>query len=191
MSHHHHDRRAATEHPHRSAGERRRHGPHPMGPRGRFGQAGRRSRRGDVRSAILLLLEESPRNGYQIIQELEERSGGAWRPSPGSVYPVLSQLEDEGLVATTEIDGARTVTLTEAGRVYVAERRESMGHPWESAMAGMSEPRRELMRSMRQLLVALRQVGEGASEEQVKKTNEILADARRRVYRVLSEDDAG
>jgi len=78
-----------------------------------------RARRGDVRTALLLLLDEGPRNGYQLMQEIENRSGGAWRPSPGSVYPALSQLEDEGLVRAEEQDGRRTFVLTEAGKAYV------------------------------------------------------------------------
>src|ERR1700756_1419759 len=87
------------------------------GPRGR----GRKARRGDVRAAALLLLAEEPRNGYQIMQEIEQRSGGVWRPSPGSVYPALAQLEDEGLVGVEERDGRRTYVLTGAGRAYVEE----------------------------------------------------------------------
>src|SRR5580693_5727276 len=71
----------------------------PGGPRGR----GRRARRGDIRTAALLLLAEEPRNGYQIMQEVQERSGGVWSPSPGSVYPALQQLEDEGLIRTEEV----------------------------------------------------------------------------------------
>src|SRR5579859_2411228 len=82
------------------------------GPRGR----GRRARRGDIRTAALLLLAEEPRNGYQIMQEVQERSEGSWNPSPGSVYPALSQLEDEGLIATGEQEGRKLYTLTDAGR---------------------------------------------------------------------------
>ena len=81
------------------------------GPRGR----GRKARRGDIRTAGLLLLAEEPRNGYQIMQEVEERSGGVWRPSPGSVYPALQQLEDEGLIRSQEADGRKLFALTEAG----------------------------------------------------------------------------
>src|SRR3954447_26862627 len=95
-------------------------GPGFPGPRGR----GPRARRGDVRTAMLLLLNEEPRNGYGLMQEIEERSGGAWRPSPGSVYPALSQLEDEGLVRVEEVEGGRTFVLTDVGRAHVAERPE-------------------------------------------------------------------
>ena len=88
----------------------------PGGPRGR----GRKARRGDIRTAALLLLAEEPRNGYQIMQEVEERSDGVWRPSPGSVYPALQQLEDEGLIRSEESDGRKLFALTDAGRKVVA-----------------------------------------------------------------------
>src|SRR6188472_4443264 len=91
-------------------------GPHPGGPRMGFRGRGRGARRGDVRSAILALLAESPMHGYQIITELGERSGGEWRPSAGSVYPTLQQLEDEGLVRSEASDGRRVMALTDAGR---------------------------------------------------------------------------
>src|SRR5213080_658585 len=82
----------------------------------------RRMRRGDVRAALLVLLAEEPRNGYQLMQAIEERSDGAWRPSPGSVYPTLQQLEDEGLVTAVQRDGQRVFEITEAGSRHVAER---------------------------------------------------------------------
>src|SRR5207245_10698959 len=88
------------------------------GPRGR----GRKARRGDFRTAALLLLAEEPRNGYQLMQEVEERSEGAWRPSPGSVYPALAQLEDEGLIRSEQIDGRRLFVITEQGRALVEAR---------------------------------------------------------------------
>src|ERR1700730_16312866 len=97
------------------------------GPRGR----GRKARRGDIRTAALLLLAEEPRNGYQIMQEVEERSDGVWRPSPGSVYPALAQLEDEGLIRTEEADGRKLFALTDAGRKLVAERGTDRPAPWE------------------------------------------------------------
>src|SRR5579863_10152650 len=100
------------------------HGPggHFRGGPGRRGP--RRQRRGDVRAAVLVLLEEQPRNGYQLIQELAERSNDAWRPSPGSIYPVLQQLEDEGLVEGSTIGTGRTYALSDAGRALVAEQRD-------------------------------------------------------------------
>src|SRR6476469_10524228 len=98
------------------------------GPRGR----GRKARRGDIRTAALLLLAEEPRNGYQIMQEVQERSGDVWRPSPGSVYPALQQLEDEGLIRTEEHDGRKLYALTDAGRAFVDDRaKEERPAPWE------------------------------------------------------------
>src|SRR5262245_53641770 len=90
---------------------------------------GPRARRGDVRAAALLLLAEGPLNGYQIMQEIEERSEGVWRPSPGSGYPALAQLEDEGLVRTERVGERRAYVLTDAGRAYVDERRAEAGAP--------------------------------------------------------------
>src|SRR5271157_1182876 len=90
------------------------------GPRGR----GRKARRGDIRTAALLLLAEEPRNGYQIMQEVEERSEGVWRPSPGSVYPALQQLEDEGLIRSEETDGRKLFRLTADGEAYLKDRGE-------------------------------------------------------------------
>ena len=83
-----------------------------------FGGGRGRRRRGDVRAALLLLLAEEPRNGYQLMQAIEERSGGRWRPSPGSVYPTLAQLEDEGLIRATERDGTKLFEITDAGREH-------------------------------------------------------------------------
>src|SRR5262245_13544395 len=93
---------------------------------GPFGR-GPRVRKGDVRAAVLVLLAEQPRNGYQIIQEISERSGGLWKPSSGSVYPALQQLEDEGLVETESVDGKRSFKLTETGRTYVEEHKSELG----------------------------------------------------------------
>src|SRR5919106_4066578 len=98
--------------------------------RGRGRGYGHRARRGDVRSAILTLLGEKPMHGYEMIQELEQRSGGRWRPSAGSIYPTLQLLEDEDLVRAEEVDGKRVFDLTEAGRARIAERSES-APPWE------------------------------------------------------------
>ena len=170
-----------------------RHGPHPGGGEGigRFGPGrGRRSRRGDVRAAVLLLLEEQPRNGYQLIQELDERSHGAWRPSPGSIYPVLSQLEDEGLVIAAPSETGRTFALTDLGRTTLDADRESFGRPWETAAAAVGEPHFDVMRSTRQVMFAARQIMEAGSEAQVQKAAEILKETRRRLYSVLAEEES-
>src|SRR5437588_7131207 len=114
-----------------------RHGHGPGGPPfgagpgfGPRGGRGRRRRRGDVRAGLLLLLAEEPRNGYQLMQAIEERSGGHWRPSPGAVYPSLSQLEDEGLIRAIEQDGTRLFEITDAGRQHLEERHDATP-PWE------------------------------------------------------------
>ena len=77
-------------------------------------------------------------NGYQIIQEIAERTGGAWRPSPGSIYPTLQQLEDEGLVRADEEGGRRRFTLTDEGRSYVDEHTDKAGSLWQG-LADSSE----------------------------------------------------
>jgi DNA-binding PadR family transcriptional regulator len=161
-------------------------GRHGFGPpRGRRG--GRRPR-GDVRAAILVLLDEEPRNGYGIMQEIEERSAGAWRPSPGSVYPVLQQLEDEGLVRATESEERKLMQLTDAGREYVAERRETLGTPWETAAAGVSEEMMELRTLIFQVGAAVREVVTSGTDEQHAQAREVLAGTRRALYRILAGD---
>ena len=165
------------------------------GPRGfggpGFGRHGRRRPRGDVRAAILLLLDEEPRNGYAVMQEIEERSAGAWRPSPGSVYPVLQQLEDEGLVKPEETGERRVVALTDEGRKYVEENRESLGAPWEAAAAGVSEEMLELRSLIWQVGSAVHQIVTSGDEDQQRRAREVLANTRRDLYRILAGDDTG
>jgi len=159
------------------------HGPGPG-----FGGRGRRMRRGNVRAAILLLLEEEPRNGYQIMQELESRSGGAWRPSPGSVYPALQLLADEGLVRSEAREGGNVFELTDAGRKHLDEHRERIGAPWEEAGAEVPEGVRVLGGVLAQVVNATRQVMQAGTVPQAKQASEILADARRALYRILAEE---
>src|SRR3954469_6544354 len=90
------------------------------------GKKRKRFRHADVRAAVLVLLDEDPMHGYQLIQEIEERSGGLWQPSPGSVYPVLQQLEDEGLVRIEQTEGRKVASLSEAGRIYVEDNRAEL-----------------------------------------------------------------
>jgi DNA-binding PadR family transcriptional regulator len=155
------------------------------GPPGR----GRRARRGDVRAATLLLLEEEPRNGYQLMQEIEERSGGVWRPSPGSIYPALAQLEDEGLVRSDETAGRRAFQLTDEGRKYVEENREALGIPWEEAGGDVPEGVFELRKLMMQLGMATMQVAQAGDEGQTAEARQVLEDARRALYRILAGDE--
>src|SRR6202011_2521798 len=110
-----------------------------FGPGGPPFGRGRKARRGDIRTAALLLLAEEPRNGYQIMQEVQERSDGEWRPSPGSVYPALSQLEDEGLIRTEVLDGRKLFALTDAGRKLLEERGSDTPAPWEQMSGELSD----------------------------------------------------
>ncbi|MGH9020399.1 MAG: PadR family transcriptional regulator [Acidimicrobiales bacterium] len=153
------------------------------------GRGARRQRRGDVRAAILLLLEESPRNGYQLIRELSDRSDGAWRPSPGSIYPTLQQLEDEGLIAVDPQESGKTYRLTESGHALVNEERDRLGRPWEDAAAEQGDATAQMMSTLRQVVMAVRQVAIAASDDQTAKVSEILAGARRAIYRILAEDE--
>ena len=118
-------------------------------------------RRGDVRAAILVLLDEQPYNGYGLMQEIENRSEGVWRPSPGSIYPALAQLEDEGLVRAEEADGRKEFTLTDAGRAYVDENREKLGEPWADLGREVGEDRVELRALIGQVAAAAMQVALG------------------------------
>lgn len=163
------------------------------GPGARFrGGPGRRDgrrQRGDVRAAVLVLLEEQPRNGYQLIQELSERSNEAWRPSPGSIYPVLQQLEDEGLVEVSTTGTGRTYVLSDAGRTLVHEQREQLGKPWQSADFGASGPARELMGNGRDVMLAARQVLVAGSSTQITKATALLAQTRRALYQLLADGE--
>jgi DNA-binding PadR family transcriptional regulator len=140
--------------------------------------------RGEVRSAILSLLAEEPKHGYQIIQDLAERTGGVWRPSPGSIYPTLQLLEDEGLVRVVETDGKKIYHLTDEGRTQ-AETLD--GAPWEDL--GVEAAHVELRDLTMQVGAAVMQVAHAGSEEQVENAKGILADARKKLYGLLAEDE--
>lgn len=160
-------------------------GPGPMFA-GAFGGGRGRKRRGDVRMALLLVLAEEPSNGYQLMQAIEERSGGRWRPSPGSVYPALAQLEDERLVRAIERDDMRLFELTDAGRKHLEERSE-YAPPWEDQ--DEPAPVSDLRAQIKQIHVAAVQVAHAGDEAQVARAGETLAEARRKLYRILAEDD--
>jgi DNA-binding PadR family transcriptional regulator len=155
------------------------------GPRGR----GRKARRGDIRTAALLLLNEEPRNGYQIMQEVEERSDGVWRPSPGSVYPALQQLEDEGLIRSQELEGRKLFQLTDEGRAYVKERGEDKQAPWEQMSGDVSDQAHELGRLIREVASAFSQVVKTGSEAQMGEARKVLAQTRKDLYRILADGD--
>jgi DNA-binding PadR family transcriptional regulator len=155
------------------------------GPRGR----GRKARRGDIRTAALLLLAEEPRNGYQIMQEVQERSDGVWRPSAGSVYPALQQLEDEGLIRSEEHDGRKLFALTDAGRDFLSERGSERPAPWAQMGGDVGSQARELGKLMREVGYAFAQVIKTGGEGQMAKAHEVLAHARRDLYRILADGD--
>ena len=174
---------------HRGRPGRRPHGGHGFGPP--FGPGfgrGPRARRGDVRAALLVLLAEEPRNGYGLMQEIERRSGGAWRPSPGSVYPALQQLEDEGLVRAVESGGRKEFELTDEGRAYVADNADELGTPWEE-VAGGSEHVAELRTLVFGVGAAVMQVVQAGTEAQIAEASRVLEETRRALYRVLAGDE--
>jgi len=151
---------------------------------------GPRAGRGDVRAAILALLLEQPMHGYQVMQELAERSGGVWRLSPGSVYPTLQQLEDEELVQAERAGaGRRIFELTAAGR-EAAEAVAAGPAPWHAVAEAGDESAIELRDLVGSLAMAARQVLHAGAPAQVAQAKEILREARRRLYQVLA-DDAG
>ncbi len=158
----------------------------PMGPGPFYGGRPKVSR-GDVRAAILHLLAEAPMHGYQIMQELTERTDGIWQPSPGSIYPTLQQLEDEGLVKADEQDGKKTYTLTDDGRAKIES--DQGAPPWERFGSDTHEGLHALREVGFQVGAAVMQVARAGSEAQVAKTKEILEEARRKIYQILAEDD--
>src|SRR5690606_25106082 len=139
-----------------------------------------RMARGDVRAAVLALLAERPMHGYQIISEIEERSGGSWKPSAGSVYPTLQLLADEGLISAEESNGRKTYTLTEAGREEAASAETSM--PWDAKESKSTSGFAALPKAGAELAQAAAQVGRTGSPDQVTQAVTVLDEARRRLY---------
>jgi DNA-binding PadR family transcriptional regulator len=159
------------------------------GPPFGFPGRGPRARRGDIRAGILHLLADNdrPMHGYEMIRELQERSGGAWRPSAGSIYPTLQLLEDEGLVASTEDTGKRQYSLTDAGREEIARRGGSA--PWEEFTDPADSPWHELRDAGMGLMAAAMQGAQAANEHQLHRIAETLREARSRIYRILGDDE--
>jgi DNA-binding PadR family transcriptional regulator len=165
----------------------------PFGPKfGRgFGPRGPRVRRGDVRAAILdLLAEGQPWNGYQIIQEIGERTQGVWRPSAGSVYPALQQLEDEGLITPAAgEDRRRNYTLTDEGRAYVEAHAAELRSSWDAVTGSVDDEVVQMHNLSRQVAMATMQVAQAGTPAQVQQASKILADTRKALYRILAADD--
>jgi DNA-binding PadR family transcriptional regulator len=176
---------------HRHGGRRPHHHDAGFGRMG-FGAFGRgwggprRARRGDVRFALLRIISERPMHGYDLIKELEQRSGGMWRPSPGSIYPTLQLLEEEGLIKGADQDGKRVYSITDAGTAELEERSQRAGDaPWDFGPA--AEGLGALRDAGFQLVGAAMQVARTGSKEQREQTAEILAEARRKIYALLAE----
>jgi DNA-binding PadR family transcriptional regulator len=193
-THEFHDRADAG--PRRRFGHHDRHhggfrepGPHGRGRgRGRHGRYGGRAQRGDVRAAALLLLNEGPMHGYQLIQEIAARTGGAWRPSPGAIYPALGGLAEEGLVDITRESSRQLVTLTEHGREFLGEHADDLGDPfagWETDSEIGS-----LIDDVQALHSAAKQVVRGGDETQVAAARRTVAQAKRELYLILAGADA-
>jgi DNA-binding PadR family transcriptional regulator len=143
-------------------------------------------RRGEVRSALLIALLDGPGHGYELIQALEAKSGGRWKPSPGSVYPSLQMLADEGLVTSSDIDGKRTFAITDAGRSLADDRVAARGLPWDAIDAGRGETG-QLRVAVRDLHMAAKQVGLTGSADAVERATAIVTQARKDLYRLLAE----
>jgi DNA-binding PadR family transcriptional regulator len=162
----------------------------PRGGRGRWGGerggwgGGRRMARGDIRRAILSALQDGPAHGYAVMRRLEEMSGGLWRPSPGSVYPHLQMLEDEGMVGSSEKEGTRTFHLTEAG---VAEAANDAPLPWQ-ARGDSDDQIRNLRLAVTQLMGAAKQLSGAGENAQVERGIAVVQKARKELYQILAED---
>lgn len=191
-------------------GDRRRH----HGRRGRFGpgfgpgfggfgdmggfgfpfghrpRRGSRASRGDIRLAVLALLSEQAMHGYQLMREISARSEGLWRPSPGAIYPALSQLEDEGLIEPESGGSKRVFRLTADGVRYVEEHRGEIDAVWDSVDSDMSEDWFELANTGRQIMQAFFQVVSAGNRRQIAEATELMAETRRRLYRILAEEEA-
>jgi DNA-binding PadR family transcriptional regulator len=167
-------------------------GPGDLGEFGRRGGPRRRARRGDVRAAILdLLTEDQPWNGYQIIQEIAARTEGVWRPSAGSVYPALQQLEDEGLIVPRGEGRRRLYTLTDEGRAYADEHAGELRASWDAAAGMTDEAGLELGDMIRQVMMAVMEVRRAGSPAQLAEARRVLTETRRSMYRILADDVPG
>jgi DNA-binding PadR family transcriptional regulator len=158
-------------------------GPGPHGPHGRG--RGRGGRRPNVRAALLALLTERPMHGYEMIQELDQRTGGAWRPSPGSVYPTLQMLEDEGLIISTTDGGRKQFTLTDAGRGEAEQAAQDA--PWNAFGAETIDSWQDIREAGAQAMQALWQVMRNGTDDQRNRAAEVLDETRRKLYAILAE----
>jgi DNA-binding PadR family transcriptional regulator len=160
-------------------------------PDATHGRGGRhRARRGAIVNATLLLLDERPMHGYELITELDARSDGRWRPSPGTMYPALGRMEKHGLVESDEIDDKKQFRLTDAGRQRLAEyrsTREDDTEPWNDTGRGH---RGELRGHVSELVGQVRQIGRFGTADQIERAGEVLADAKRSLYAILATESS-
>lgn len=173
--------------PHRRGhhGPRDEYGPHPHrggGPRGRGGRA----QRGDVRAAVLRLLATEPMHGYQLMEAIAERTGGAWRPSPGAIYPTISQLEDEGLVTVEKEGGRKLASLTDLGRAFLEDPQNESSDPFAGHDRESGTP--DLRLALRELQGAARSVAMSGSDAEVTAAHAVLTEAKKSLYRILAGD---
>ena len=165
---------------------------HGRGGHGRGGHGGsrHRARRGAIRGAVLTLLAERPMHGYELITELDNRSEGRWRPSPGAMYPALSRMEEHDLITSEDVDGKRQFSLTDAGREQLAEFQDAQGDdagdPWDDTGTG---GRGDLRRNVAELTGQARQVGRFGTATQIERAAEVFADAKRKLYAILAEPE--
>ena len=145
--------------------------------------------RGDIRAALLRLLAEQPMHGYQLMQRIAERSGGIWQPNPGSVYPTLQALEDEGLVRAEQQEGRRVFQLTDAGRAYVEAHQGELAAAWDAVVGTVDEGVLDLHERFRQLGGAVAQLADAGTAAQVVEAGQLLDRARRQLYRILAQDE--
>lgn len=148
-----------------------------------------RMRRGDVRAAILVLLAEQPGNGYQIMQALEARSEGRWRPSPGSVYPTLQQLEDEGLIRAEDAGTGKLYHLTEAGEAEARRLNEAGKTPWADLADAEDDSHVAMFRQVHQIALACAQIAHAGDPRQAEEATKVLNDARKALYAILAQDE--
>jgi DNA-binding PadR family transcriptional regulator len=141
--------------------------------------------RGDVRAAILSLLAEGPMHGYHIIQEIEKRSNGAWKPSPGSVYPTLQLLADEGLLLSKEASGRKTYSLTESGKEEAATEGSA---PWESSPRWGGTRSTVLPKAGMKLAQVVGQIARAGTAQQVDDAVAVIDEARRKLHSILSQN---
>jgi DNA-binding PadR family transcriptional regulator len=192
MTHHHdhdHERHHDHEHEHDHLHDRHFAGRGMRGARGRWGggrggwAGGRRMPRGAIRAAILVALRDEPGHGYEVMRRLEEMSGGLWRPSPGSVYPHLQMLEDEGMLQSSEVDGSRTFALTERGRAEA----ETVTLPWQEG-GESDDDVRTLRLGVGQLMSAAKQLAGAGEKPQIERGIAVIQKARKELYQILAED---